>query len=341
MGRRGTKTIAGLGLLAAAGLAGATGSAAAAELVLEEPSACVTLDELSFRVERSLGQPLASVEAMQLSLRVDAEATGFVARLEVSRPEDAEHGVRSLRAASCAELVESLAIAIVVALGDVERPHEPARAQQPSAAPPVAERGPVAEHEPAPRAAAAADTAAPEGAGHGPTLAGAAWVIGDSGTLPVSTLGAGVGLELAWSSLQLRAIGTFLPAREGTLVASDPGSPGVSIGLLAGGMVGCLPLALRTSSLGMAVCAGAELGQLYGTGTHVLVAYQRRALWGAARFELGARLALGETPLALEMLATALAPFTRDEFILKDLGEVYRPASIVGRLGLGLSVAVE
>lgn len=340
MGRRGTRTIAGLVLLAAAGLSGAAGTAAAAELALEEPAACVTLDELSFRVERLLGQPLAHLEAMQLSLRVDAEAAGFVARLEVSRPEDAEHGVRSLRAASCAELVESLAIAIVVALGDVE-PLEPAAAQQPRLAPPVAEHEPGAEHEPAPRTVPAADTAAPDGAGHGPTLAGAAWLIGDSGTLPVSTLGAGVGLELAWSGLQLRAIGTFLPEREGTLVASDPRSPGVSVGLLAGGMVGCLPLALRTASLGLAVCAGAELGQLYGTGTHVLVAYQRRALWGAARVELAARLALPGTPLALEMLATALAPLTRDEFILKDLGEVYRPASLVGRLGLGLSVAVE
>jgi hypothetical protein len=334
LGRRGTTTIAGLVLLAASGLAGAADSAAAAELVLEEPAPCVTLDELSFRVERLLGQPLAKLEPMQLSLRVDAEASGFVARLEVSRPEDAEHGVRSLRAASCAALVESLAIAIVVAIGDVE-PHQPASAQQPSAAPPVAAR------EPAPSTPPAADSAAPEGAGHGPTLAGAAWVIGDSGTLPESALGAGVGLELSWSSLQLRAIGTFLPAREGTLVESDPRSPGVSLGLLAGGMVGCLPLALRSSSLGMAVCAGAELGQLSGTGTRVLVAYQRQALWGAARFELAARLALAKTPLALEMLFTALAPFTRDEFILKDLGEVYRPASIVGRLGLGLSVAVE
>jgi len=335
LGRRGTETIAGLLLLATSGLAGAAGTAAAAELTLEEPAACVTLDDRSFRVERLLGQPLANVEGMQLELRVDAEATGFVARLEVSRPEDAEHGVRSLRAASCAEMVESLAVAIVVAIGDVEKPDEPASARPPSAAPPVAER------EAAPRAAPAADAAAPEGTGDGPTLAGAAWLIGDSGTLPVGTLGAAVGLELAWSGLQLRAIGTFLPEREGTLVATDPSSPGVSVGLLAGGMVGCLPLALRTSSLGMAVCAGAELGQLYGTGTHVLVAYQRRALWGAARVELAARLALPETLLALEMLVTALAPFTRDEFILKDLGEVYRPASLVGRLGLGLSIAVE
>lgn len=231
MARPGTTTIAGLVLLAASALAG---SAAAAELALQQPAACVTLDELSFRVERLLGQPLHDVEPMQLSVRVDAEGTGFVARLEVSRPNDAEHGVRSLRAASCAALVESLAIAVAVAIGDAEQPHEPATAQQPRTAPPVPGREPASTTPPA---------AASEEAGHGPTLAGTAWAIGDSGTLPASALGAGLGLELAWTGLELRAIGTFLPEREGTLVAADPSSPGVSIGLLAGGTVGCVPVA--------------------------------------------------------------------------------------------------
>ena len=150
-----------------------------------------------------------------------------------------------------------------------------------------------------------------------------------------------MGLWLSWSSLELRAIGTLLPEREGTLVTSDPRSPGVSIGLLAGGAVGCVPVALRSSSLDMALCAGAELGQLSGSGTRVLVPYERRTLWAAARVELATRLRLFQSPLALELLVTALAPFTRDEFFLKDLGEVYRPASVVGRLGLGLSLAVD
>jgi hypothetical protein len=333
LGQHGTRTIAGLVLVASWALAGASGSAEAAELMLAEPAACVTLDELSFRVERLLGQPLANVEAIQLSLRVDAEATGFVARLDVARPGVAERGVRSLRAASCAALLESLAIAIVVAIGDGERPPKPGSAPEPRAAPPA---------DPASvRSSAPAADAATEPAGHGPTLAGSAWAIADSGTLPAGTLGAGVGIGLSWSGLELRAIGTFLPEREGTLVASDPQSPGVSIGLLASGAVACVPVALRTASLGMLLCAGAELGQLSGTGTRVLIPYRRRTLWAAARVELAARLALFDTPLGLELLITALAPFTRDEFFLKDLGEIHRPSSVVGRLGLGLSVAVD
>ncbi len=326
------RSIAGLVVMASWLFAQASGRAVAAELALDEPAACFTLDELSFRVERLLGQPLANAEAMQLSLRVDAEGTGFVARLEVGRPGVAERGVRSLRAASCATLVESLAIAIVVALADGDIPEEPASALEASVAPRATDR------ELSPSTAPAVGAGTAESAGHGPKLGGSVWAMGDSGTLPASTLGAGLGIRLSWNSLELRAIGTFLPPREGTLVAANPSSPGVRIGLLAGGALGCAPVALRTPSIGLAVCAGAELGQLSGTGTHVIVPYRRRALWASARLELAARLALAETPLALELLVTALAPLTRDEFILKDLGTVHRPASVVARLGLGLSV---
>lgn len=326
------KTLASGLLLATALLAGASPTAAAAELVLAEPAACVTLDELSFRVERLLGQSLASVEPLQLSVRAGGDATGFVARLEVERPEHSQRGVRSLRASSCAELLESLAIAIVVAVGEGEQPQQPP-AEAPGPAPQAARAEPPPQPEPA------ADAAPP--VGHGPTLTAAVWAIADSGTLPASALGAALAVGVSWRSLELRAIGTFLPEREGTLLATDPRSPGVSIGLIAAGLIGCVPVALQTTRLGMAVCAGSELGQLSGSGTHVLVPYHRQTLWAAARVELAARLGLGETPLALELLATALAPFTRDEFILRELGEIHRPASVIGRLGLGLAVAVD
>lgn len=333
LARHGTQTLPGVLLLGVALLGSSPETAAAAELSLVEPAACVTLDELSFRVERLLGQPLASAEALRLSLRVEQETGGFAARLEVERPDSAERGVRSLRASSCAELTESLAIAIVVALGDGEQP--PAAAPEPS---------PVQESSPAPASPEALPPPAAAGEAEsspGPTLAASAWALVDSGTLPAAALGAALGLGLEWQSVQLRAIGTFVPEREGKLSASDPRSPGVSIGLVAGGAVGCIPVALQSSSVGMAVCAGAELGQLSGTGTRVIVPYQRRALWAAARVELAARVGLGSAPLSLELLASALAPFTRDEFILRDLGEVHRPASVVGRLGLGLTLAVD
>lgn len=320
-------------MLGAAVLASASSTAAAAELSLADPDDCIRLDELTFRVQHLLGRPLPEVEEMQLAVQVEVDTTGFVARLQVERPGAIVQGVRSLHASSCSELLESLAIAIVVAIGDGEPRHEPAQVPGANPAPPAVSP------EPAPRPEGLA--ASPSRQSPAPTLSVSAWALADSGTLPASALGAALGVGLSWPGLELRASATFLPEREGTLIASDPRSPGVRIGLLAGGLVGCVPVALQTTSLGMAVCAGAELGQLSGNGTRVVVPYQRQALWAAARVELAARLALGETPLALELLTTLLAPFTRDEFILRDLGEIHRAASVIGRLGLGLTVAVD
>jgi hypothetical protein len=340
LAQHGTKALLSVLLPLGLVLAGGRQVATAAELSLGDAQGCIRLDELSFRVEHLLGQPLEQVEELQLSVHVGDDDTGVSARLEVQRPDAAEPGVRSLHASSCAELLERLAIAIVVAIGDGARPDAAVSAPVPAAEPLPAAQPDAAD---LPASAEPVPAAAPAGheASAGPTLAAAAWAIADSGTLPASALGASLGVGLAWRSLELRALGTFLPEREGTLIASDPRSPGVSIGLLAGGLVGCVPVALQTQSLGMAVCAGAELGQLSGSGTRVVAPYQRQTLWAAARVELAARLRLGETPLGLELLATALAPFTRDEFILRDLGEIHRPASVIARLGLGLTLAVD
>jgi hypothetical protein len=307
------------------------GRVEAAELVLNEPAACITADELSFRVERALGMPLGGAEAVQLSVHVQAEPSGFGAQLGVVRA--GVRGERALHAPSCEELSESLVVAIVVAIGAEESPPPPPPAPPPPAAPPSTTAPPAAEEAPPP-------SAAPEsGAGLGPSIVGSAWMIADTGTLPAPGIGAGVGVTLGWPRLQLRAVGTLLPEREGNLNASA-GSPGASIGLLAGSAMGCVSLGSFPSWVALAACAGWELGQLSGSGTHVSTPYQQSALWSAARLDLASRWALTSV-LSLELQLTAVAPFTRDAFILKDLGSVYRPASVLGRLGLGLGVAID
>jgi hypothetical protein len=195
------------------------------------------------------------------------------------------------------------------------------------------------EAEPAP--AEPIDEASPEARSAAPMLAGSAWMIGDTGTLPGVGLGIGVGAVLGWRSVELRALGTLLPEREGSLRTSDSSPPGASIGLLAASLLACVPVVVQPSALALAACAGWELGQLSGDGTHVAVPYHQRTLWSAARLDLGLRWPVPGTRLALEGLVTALAPFTRDDFILKDLGTVHRPASVLGRLGVGVSVAID
>jgi hypothetical protein len=331
LGRRSSKAIGGLAFIGHAALPWCSGDAAAAELALEEPCPCITRDELAFRVERLLGQPLAAVEAMQLSVRIGSTPAGFVAELGVTRPNLAEQGVRSLNAAACDALSEALALAIVVAIGaDAEAP-------PPAATPPL----PAAPRdEPAPLAVPVV-AAESEVAGSGPSLAGVAWMVGDSGTLPVPGLGLGVGVSLVWPGVEVRAVGTWLPKREGTLDATDPSSPGTSIGLVAGSALGCVPVGVDRAIVDVAACVGWELGELSGTGTHVSVPYEQRRLWSAARLDVAARWPVPGTSVGLEVSVAGVVPFTRDDFILKDLGTVHRPASVVGRLGLGISLAVD
>jgi hypothetical protein len=321
----------GCAALAAVALLGLAPSAAAAELAIEAPVHCLDEDELSFRVERLLGQPLAGVEAMQLSVRIEPLPQGFGARLVVVRPGSEEGGTRSLRAASCAELSESLALAIAVAIGAAAEPAEPAPAVSTRVEPAAA---PVD----TPVAAAAAP---PEPSAPGPALSGSAWMVGDTGTLPAPGLGVAAGLGVSWPGVGLRAIGTLLPEREATVAATDSSSPGARIGLMAGSALACVPIAVNSAALGLAACGGWEVGQLAGNGTHVSVPYHQRRLWSAARFDLMGHWALADTAVALELLVTAAAPFTRDDFIVKDIGSVHRPANVVGRLGVGLSLSTD
>jgi hypothetical protein len=294
-------------------------------LVLSEPAACLTSDELSFRVQRALGKSLEAAEAMQLSVRLQAEPAGFEAQLDVRRA--GQRGQRTLHAASCEELSEALVIAIVVAIGDAQTA-EPA-------APPGAAADSDAASEP-PGSVEPPPPATPR-----PTIVGSAWVIGDTGTLPAPGVGAALGVAVGWPRLQLRAMGTLLPEREGSVNHAVPGSPGASIGLLAGSALACIPVARPLPSLGVSACAGWELGQLSGSGTHISSPYHQRTLWSAALLEFGARWSVPSTALSLELLLTAVAPFTRDEFILQELGTVYRPASVLGRVGLGVGLAID
>jgi len=268
---------------------------------------------------------------MQLSVRIEPSRAGYDARLQVSRPADRAQGTRALQAASCAELTEALALAIVVAIGaDAEPslPAAPAPRQPEPAAPPESEPG----------APTDAPTAAPS---TGPALVGAAWMVADTGTLPAPGLGVALGVGLSWPNVQLRAVGTLLPEREGFLPLADANPPGASIGLLAGSVAACVPFAVKPSAFGLSACAGWELGQLSGSGTHVSTPFHQRRFWSAPRFDVAGRWALSETALALELLVTAAAPLTRDDFVVEDLGSVHRPANVVGRLGLGLSVSTD
>lgn len=306
----------------------------AAELELDAGAGCIDGGELAFQVERALGQPLAGVSDARFLVHVQPAKPGFRAELEISEsPGEAPRGFRSLAAATCEVLTQQVALAIALALGG----HGAEPLETPSPPRPPA-RPALEEAPPAPPSDAESEL---DAGGRGPALAGSAWLIGDTGTLPSMGWGVGLGVELGWRSFELRALGTLLPERTGTIDASAPSSPGARIGLLAGGLLACLPLALQQATLGLSACAGGELGALSGEGTGVSTPFHQRTLWAAARFDVIARWAIPQTSLAIEALVTAAAPLTRDEFILRDIGSVHRPESVLGRAALGVRLFID
>jgi hypothetical protein len=324
---------------ACAALACAAPQAHAAELKLSEPLACVTADELSFRVERALGQPLAQAPALEF--RVSPRQTSprdFSAQLEISEASGAAAaGSRTLLASSCDELLDTLALAMALVLGS-RRDGDVANADE---AAPSEARAAVASAS-SPPDAAVTDRPAPVARpsepepGEAAHLVMRAGAVGDTGALPSAGLGVSAGAGLRWPTVELFLLGTLLPRREGTVDPSVRRSPGARVGLIAGSLSACLPLNARAAAILLDGCAGWELGQLSGDGTHVEEPNHQSSLWSAARVDVDASWRVPGSALGIGLRLGALAPLTRDRFVLKDIGSVYRPASLVGRATLNL-----
>jgi hypothetical protein len=159
--------------------------------------------------------------------------------------------------------------------------------------------------------------------------------------MPAPALGVAAGVGLAWPAFELRVLGTLLPERQQDIDPRDPASPGAEVGLVTGSAMACAPLALNASLIALRACAGWELGRLAATGTRVTTPHQTATFWSAARLDFAARWAWGTGPLGLELHLSALAPLTRNEFILEDIGSVYRPANVAGRASLGLTWSID
>jgi hypothetical protein len=166
----------------------------AAELVVHGPASCPDVSELTFRVERVIGVPLAQAAPLRFDVQFDAASGMFSARLEVEA--SAASGTeRVLRAQGCSELADAVAVAIALALGSRSADEDPGKRPRPaesggtgasgaetssSAPPPVAQ--------PSTDAASVAPEA-PNDTGLSPALSMA--VVGDAGSLPGAGLGAG------------------------------------------------------------------------------------------------------------------------------------------------------
>jgi hypothetical protein len=296
-------------------------------------------EEIAFRVENALAQSLASIPGPTFHVDVERVPSGYLGRVRLAAGAgDAAHGERRVTASSCDELVDTLALTLVLAVAEQRDFKASANAPSDQLARPADDT--IAPASPAPAQARGdvlgSSAVSPAESSTGARLAAFGALVGDAGSLPSFGLGVAVGADVAWPSLELRASGVLLPGAEGSVHAGDPTSPGARIGLVAGGLSMCAPLATRVVSAELAACVGAELGRLSGHGTQIDTPHSSATWWSAPRADLALRWALPLPRLALELGVTVAAPIWRHEFVLEGVGSVHRAAPVVGRGSLSL-----
>jgi len=252
---------------------------------------------------------------------------------------------RSLVARDCAALVDTLAVAIALAVEEAV-PFSEARAQGAASEPELksnlASTTPETNPAPATPRDAVAASAAPGPAAPGPVPRVSALLVGDSGSLPAPALGVAVGVELDWSQLQLELLGTFWLEQHPELEPTTPGGAGAELNLATAALRGCAnPFGTSRDALAASLCVGWEMGRLSGNGTGITEPRHASALWLAP--SLQARLAwqLPGTRLRIGAELGAALPLDRSEFVLDRLGTVHQPDSLVARAALGMDVALQ
>jgi len=299
--------------------------AQAAELRLHAPSGCADAAGVEEQVQRLIGRPLAEVEAIDFEVNIE-RAIGDRWRVVVRtlpRAGAAADGPRERRieGASCAEVANAAAVAVAMAALERER-----RSPAPAPAPATSGEEPARERV-TPAEPAGADAAQPRSWRAGVAVGGAL----DVGALPDPAPGAQLELFVGYAALRAVVLGTLFAAQQTRV----PGDRGGEFQLVLGGLLLCAePTFGRLFAL---ACAGAELGELTGTGIDVMDPRERGVGWRALRAEAGAGWALGQG-LSLVARAGVSAPLSRRQFVLDRTERVHRPGSLTARVWLGIEL---
>lgn len=352
--------------------------ALATELSVTGPDACPDAGELAFRVERSLGAPLAESAPLRFEVVFEAASTpraSYTARLRaLGRAASGATSTRVIRARDCGRLGDAVGVAIALAIRAPEPAPSGATDADPNAGSSTATSsagsithaaaagGPAhdlgrgapaaataADGLPSPRAAVGGASldrdqppaAAPPAEKQALSPALGVFFVGDSGSLPSAGVGLGLSAEVRTPRLAFRVQGALLFEQHVTLASSD-GAPGADMSLVLGSASACWsPLGGFRSSIAGFACAGWELGQLVAQGTGVDAPRRGAQLWTAPRLDGGVSWALGGRWLRGTLQLSALVPLKRDDFFLRDAGDVHRPPNVVGRLAIGVDFTFE
>jgi hypothetical protein len=152
----------------------------------------------------------------------------------------------------------------------------------------------------------------------------------ETGALPGVGVGATAALGIETGPIVVELEGVILPARRAR-VANHATASG-RVGLWAVGAAA--RWAAVRGGLSAGPSAALEIGWATGEGDGVSDPARGGGLWMAAR---GGAFATVEVVdwLALHASAEAVVPLSRPSFVLDGVGEVFEPAVVSGRLGLG------
>ena len=243
--------------------------------------------------------------ARPLATRVTIEKVGAAYQARIS---SADGSARVLSGSTCEEVVEGASVVLALAITPKSA------AEEPAAAPAHGARS---------TRPAAADTHA---------FLGAA-ARGDVGTLPHPTLGFGGQLGLERAGFSAYAAGTYWLGQRSRLAAQPTLGGDFSWWTVA--LAGCV--APARGVLRLDLCAGAELGQLSGSGFGFTGTRTRSTPWVAGTASLAFSWAIS-AGFRLRAAVGGAVPFVGRRPFLLDGAQVHEPSVVSGRAEIGPEV---
>jgi hypothetical protein len=288
---------------------GWTATASAADVVVERSEDAEPCPGPSAFRDRVLDDDRGSSRTVRV--RFERSEHGFIATVQTTE------GRRRLEDPSCDALAEATLVVVRLALDEVSSTPAEERSS--------ADAGPT----PPPQVPAAARRSS-----RVEVLAGGAAALG-LGVPFAPGVRIAAGVAFADARLSAGLTGIYLPATTRSL---PPGE--VAIELLGGGAEACGRATTSSQSLGVALCARAELSRLQGTARGYGRNKERgRPLPTAGLVLRGVGRVLG--PIGIFAEAAAVVPLARERFHIEGAGVVYDPPAVAATGAVGASVDFE
>jgi hypothetical protein len=285
-------------------------TAARLELEWHAPSGCLDRETAQASIEQALGAsgvarvPPAVVHVTIAAIdseRWDAEIWMYDAN---------GSGERSVAGASCLQVAQAtvLIVALALATGTAPEP-EPATVRSTASSPPAALESRL-------------------------RFGGVARLVGDVGSLPKPDLGLALGLAIQYRLARAEAeLGAWLPRIAHDDLAADSGG---RLFLYTGTLRGCIDvLNVSGGTFTLGPCLSSELGAMLGRGLGLALRRRHSVFWGASSLGLSARYFAAD-PLWFGLLAELGVPWHRASWRVDDVGTVFQPSALVGRMSIGV-----